>query len=194
MLWFAVALLVLVLLAFGQVRGVLGADYHGPLRKEKSSCYIGGYESVTEAVSREDSCAGGTCSSCLTLRNTVPFGSVHRGTRRFDHSTVFVTKAFNDELKFTDLYDASAGVKLSGAMDKIEFSSTSGWWDLALTLRSEKGLSYTTANHHDCAAMFAGPEACSRSAQALGEATQDLIIKAVSHWAYCGMATSPNSL
>jgi hypothetical protein len=50
----------------------------------------------------------------------------------------FVRKAFNDELKFADLYDASAGVKLSGAMD-------------------------------------------SRTAQALGEATQDLITKAVSH-------------
>jgi hypothetical protein len=37
----------------------------------------------------------------------------------------FVTKAFK---KFADLYDASAGLKLSGAMDKIEFSSTSGWW------------------------------------------------------------------
>ncbi|HTF62705.1 MAG TPA: hypothetical protein VK638_08335 [Edaphobacter sp.] len=93
----------------------------------------------------------------------------------------FVTKAFNDELKFADLYDASAGLKLSGSMDKIEFSSTSGWWDLALTLRSEKGLSYTTENHHDFAAMFAGSEACSRTAQALGEATQDLITKAVSH-------------
>jgi len=93
----------------------------------------------------------------------------------------FVTKAFNDELKFADLYDESAGVRLSGSMDKIEFSSTAGWWDLALTLRSEKGLSYTAENHHDFPAMLGGPEACSRTAQALGEATQDLIKKAVSH-------------
>ena len=38
----------------------------------------------------------------------------------------FVTKGFNDELKFADLYDESAGVRLSGSMDKIEFSSTAG--------------------------------------------------------------------
>ena len=35
--------------------------------------------------------------------------------------------------------------------------------DLALTLRSEKGLSYTTENHHDFAVIIAGPEACSRT-------------------------------
>lgn len=56
--------------------------------------------------------------------------------------------------------------------------ATRAFWDLALTLRSEKGLSYTSKNHHDFAVIVAGPEACSRTAQALGEATQDLITKA----------------
>ena len=57
----------------------------------------------------------------------------------------FVKKAFNDEFKFADIYNENDGVKLTGTMDHISFSSssglTNGWWDLGLTLRSENGKS-----------------------------------------------------
>jgi len=52
----------------------------------------------------------------------------------------FIEKAFNDEMKFAGIYDTQEGVVLTGTMNKIEFSSTSGltngWWDLGLTLSS----------------------------------------------------------
>lgn len=70
------------------------------------------------------------------------------------------------------------GVKGLWTHDIRASFATRAFWDLALTLRSEKGLSYTSKNHHDFAVIVAGPEACSRTAQALGEATQDLITKA----------------
>jgi len=47
----------------------------------------------------------------------------------------FVQKAFNDELKFADLYSEQS-VALTGRLTKIVFSSTSGLtngsWDLAV--------------------------------------------------------------
>lgn len=93
----------------------------------------------------------------------------------------FVAKAFNDELKFADLYDETQGVKLSGSMDKVAFSSASGWWDLAMTLRSDNGVQFSVENRYTFTTSFDGITACNQTAQALGAATQDLIQKAVSH-------------
>jgi hypothetical protein len=93
----------------------------------------------------------------------------------------FIAKAFNDELKFADLYDETKGVKLSGSLDKMAFSSASGWWDLAMTLRSEKGVQVSVENRYNFRTSFDAITACNQTAQALGSATQDLIKKAVSH-------------
>ena len=93
----------------------------------------------------------------------------------------FVTKAFNDELKFADLYDDTQGVKISGSMDKVVFSSASGWWDLAMTLHSANGMQVSVENRYSFTTSFDAITACNQTAQALGAATQDLIKKAVSH-------------
>lgn len=92
----------------------------------------------------------------------------------------FVAKAFNDELKLADLYDETQGVKLSGSMDKVAFSSASGWWDLAITLRSEKGIQFSVEHRYSFTTSFDALTACNQAAQALGAATQDLIKKVVS--------------
>jgi len=93
----------------------------------------------------------------------------------------FVAKAFNDELKFADLYDETQGIKLSGSMDKVAFSSASGWWDLAMTLRSDKDVQFSVEHRYNFTTSFDAITACNQTAQALGAATQDLIKKAVSH-------------
>jgi hypothetical protein len=95
----------------------------------------------------------------------------------------FVQKAFNDELKFAGAY-GDGGTKLSGRMDKIAFSSTSGltngWWDLAMTLDSSNGKSLSVENTYHFKSGFDAITACNQTAQALGPAVQDLIKKAVS--------------
>lgn len=95
----------------------------------------------------------------------------------------FVRKAFNDELKFAGVY-GDTGAKLSGRMNKIAFSSTSGltsgWWDLAMTLDSSNGKSLTVENTYHFKSGFDAITACNQTAQALGPAVQDLIKKAVS--------------
>src|SRR6267143_2427650 len=61
----------------------------------------------------------------------------------------FIEKAFNDELKFANIYSES-GVSLKGSLTKIAFSSTAGvtggWWDLALELTSSNGKSISVAS------------------------------------------------
>ncbi len=83
----------------------------------------------------------------------------------------FVKKAFNDEFKFADIYDKNDGVKLTGTMDQISFSSSSGltfgWWALGLTLRSENGKSLTVSNRYYFKSGFDAITACNQTAQAL---------------------------
>lgn len=94
----------------------------------------------------------------------------------------FVEKAFNDELRFANLY-SEGGVMLTGALTKIEFSSisgiTSGWWDLGLKLSSSNGQSMAVENRYNFQSGFDAITACNQTAQALGAAVQDLIKRAV---------------
>ena len=94
----------------------------------------------------------------------------------------FVQKAFNDELKFANLY-AEDGVTLDGNLTTIAFSSTSGltngWWELDLSLKSSKGKSMDVASLYEFKSGFDAITACNQTAQALGPAVQDLIKKTV---------------
>ncbi len=98
--------------------------------------------------------------------------------------TGFIQKAFNDEFKFADLYDQT-GHQLEGRVTKIQFSSssglTNGWWELGLVLNSESGATLSTNIHHDFKSGFDAITACNQTAQALGAAVQDLVVKTVSN-------------
>ena len=45
----------------------------------------------------------------------------------------FIRKGLVDELKLAEVYSSSSPVTLTGNLDSIDFSSTSGTWNLALT-------------------------------------------------------------
>jgi len=94
----------------------------------------------------------------------------------------FIEKAFNDELKFANLYSGQ-GIALTGRLMRVSFSSTSGltngWWDLALTLTSSNGKSMSAENRYEFKSGFDAITACNQTAQALGPAVQDLIKKTV---------------
>ena len=96
----------------------------------------------------------------------------------------FVKKAFNDELKFAEIYNESDGTKITGTINHLVFSSssglTNGWWDIGLTLQSANGKSISVSNHYAFPSGFDAITACNQTAQALGAAVQDLIKKAVS--------------
>lgn len=96
----------------------------------------------------------------------------------------YVEKAFNDELKFANIYSDS-GVSLTGNLTEINFSSghkgllASGWWDLSLSLSSGNGKSMRVANRYEFESSLDRHVACDRTARALTPAVQDLIKKIV---------------
>ena len=97
--------------------------------------------------------------------------------------TEFIQDAFNDEFKFADVYDEK-GVRLEGEVTEIEFSSsdglTNGHWNLGLTLKSQNGKQISTHINYKFKSGFDAITACNQTAQALGSAVQDLVLKTVS--------------
>lgn len=94
----------------------------------------------------------------------------------------FIQKAFNDEFKFADIYDAGKGRRLSGILNNIEFASADvmgGRWDIDLTLESDNGRSLRVNNRYIFKTGLDSAVACNQTAQALGAAVQDLIYKTV---------------
>lgn len=102
----------------------------------------------------------------------------------------FVEKAFTDELKFASLY-SDTGVALTGSINRIEFSSTSGltngYWHLGMELKSSNGRSMSFDNRYEFKSGFDAITACNQTAQALGPAVQDLIKKVVTNPGFGGL-------
>ena len=92
----------------------------------------------------------------------------------------FITKAFNDELMMADRH-TDDGVKITGDITKVAYSSVSGYWDLGLILRSSNGESLNVDNKHSFESGFDAITACNASADALSPAVQDLIKATINH-------------
>lgn len=93
----------------------------------------------------------------------------------------FIRKALVDELKIADSYASAAPVSLTGNLDAIDFSSSSGTWNLKLTVNSSNGNSLTVIENYPYKTSWYGETACNQTAQALMPAVQNLIGKVVSH-------------
>jgi hypothetical protein len=91
----------------------------------------------------------------------------------------FVRKALVDELKIANAFSAEAPVTLTGNLDSIDFSSASGSWNLALTVKSSNGKSMTASEEYAFTTSFYGETACNQTAQALMPAVQNLVGKIV---------------
>ncbi len=91
----------------------------------------------------------------------------------------FVRKAFLDELKIANAYSAKAPISLTGNLDAIDFSSSSGSWNLALTVKSSNGKSLSISENYPFTTSFYGETACNQTAQALMPAVQNLVGKIV---------------
>lgn len=91
----------------------------------------------------------------------------------------FIRKALLDELRLANVYSPSAPIVLTGTLDSIDFSSTGGQWNLALTLRSSNGKSMSVSENFSYTSSFVGETACNQTAQALMPAVQNLVGKVV---------------
>ena len=91
----------------------------------------------------------------------------------------FVRKGLVDELKIAGVFSGNAPITLTGNLNRVEFSSTSGSWDLSLTVNSSNGKSMTVNEKYVFSTSFYGETACNQTAQALMPAVQNLIGKVV---------------
>jgi hypothetical protein len=91
----------------------------------------------------------------------------------------FIRKALLDELRIANALSPTAPVTLTGNLDRIDFSSANGNWDLALTVKSSNGKSMTVTEDYSYTTSWYGETACNQTAQALMPAVQNLIGKLV---------------
>lgn len=91
----------------------------------------------------------------------------------------FIRKALIDELKMANAYSSSSSITLTGNLDAIDFSSTSGSWHLALSIKSSNGKSMTATEEYSFKSSWYGEAACNQTAQALMPAVQNLVGKIV---------------
>lgn len=91
----------------------------------------------------------------------------------------YIRKALLDELRIANVYSESAPVTISGNLDAIDFSSSSGSWYIAVTLTSSNGRSMSIAETYNYTTSFYGETACNQTAQALMPAVQNLVGKIV---------------
>ena len=91
----------------------------------------------------------------------------------------FIRKALNDELVIANAFSSTAPVTLTGNLDEINFSSTSGDWNISLTVKSPNGKSMAVTENYSYTTSFYGETACNQTAQALMPAVQNLIGKLV---------------
>jgi hypothetical protein len=91
----------------------------------------------------------------------------------------YVRKAFLDELKISNVYSSSAPVTITGNLDAIDFSSNSGNWNLALTVKVSNEKTMSVSESYSYTTSFYGETACNQTAQAFMPAVQNLVGKVV---------------
>jgi hypothetical protein len=91
----------------------------------------------------------------------------------------YIRKAFLDELRIANVFSPTSTTTLTGNLDKIDFSSNSGTWNLELTIKSSNGRSMVVTEDYSYATSFYGETACNQTAQAFMPAIQNLVGKVV---------------
>jgi hypothetical protein len=93
--------------------------------------------------------------------------------------SAFIRKALVDELRMANIYSDDALCTLTGHLDLIKFDSTTGIWNIALTVKSSNGRSMDIKEEYKYTTSWYGETACNQTAQALVPAVQNLVGKIV---------------
>jgi hypothetical protein len=101
----------------------------------------------------------------------------------------YVRRALISELKIAGAYSDEAPLQLTGSLNRANFSSGSGVWNLVLALRSSNGRTVAVTEDYKYTTSFGGDTACNQTAQALMPAVQDLLGKAIANPQFAGLVT-----
>jgi hypothetical protein len=99
----------------------------------------------------------------------------------------YVRQALIDELRVAELFGEAAPLTLTGNLNELEFSSTSGKWILDLTLTSSNGRALNAREEFSYETSFVGEKGCALTAQAFPSAVQSLIGKLVRNPEFSGL-------
>lgn len=91
----------------------------------------------------------------------------------------YVRSAFVADLGAADGYIENSAVRVTGALEEIDFSSFSGTWTAVLALTSSNGKSVRVSSTYNFFGAFGGAAACGNTKDALMPATEALINKLV---------------
>jgi hypothetical protein len=103
----------------------------------------------------------------------------------------YIRNALIDELRVAEFYAETGPVRLTGNLDKIDFSSGEGTWTLGLSVKSSNGHSVTVSIVHKYDSAFSGEKACALSAQAFAPAVQALIGALVANPGFGALVGAP---
>lgn len=94
--------------------------------------------------------------------------------------TQYIRTAFVDELNLAQMYSNTGNVEVSGDVDKIDFSSTSGAWIINAQVTVSNEPVYKVREKYAYHSAFFGETACADTAQAYEAAVQAFISKLIS--------------
>jgi len=92
----------------------------------------------------------------------------------------YIRKAITDELKMSDAYSPESPIQISGRLNNLSFTSTSGYWDISLTVNSSNGHTITVDDKYKYETDWQGDNACNQTSLALLPAVQRVIGKVLS--------------
>ncbi len=106
----------------------------------------------------------------------------------------YIKNALEDELKIAGMFnDISPTVTLTGAIEKLSFSSsrglTGGYWNIGLRVTSSNGKSVYVTERYEFNSGFDALTACKQTAEAYCFAVQNLIGKLIKSPDFKGLVT-----
>jgi hypothetical protein len=112
--------------------------------------------------------------------NCVPVGDL-QAPGSLSH-TQYIQRAFEDQLRIEGAYaQGEPRVTIGGKVNRLDFSSLSGYWQIDLTLDSSNGSELDVSEHYEFQGgfvPFVGIQACMNTADAFVRAVQNLVNKA----------------
>lgn len=106
----------------------------------------------------------------------------------------YIKKALSDELKMAGVYSEDSPLVLRGQINKLDFSSDQGFWEIHLLLMSSNNKGALYKEKYLYQTGFDGNVACRQTAQTFAPAVQNLINKIVTSQEFKSLIDKNNGL
>ncbi|MBV0934709.1 hypothetical protein [Marinobacterium weihaiense] len=135
--------------------------------------------SVGEFVSKNSDTTSITCRAAGPVKN--------QNNVSFEN---YIEGAIKNDLKMAGVYKEGSDIKISGAIEKLDFNSNigAGKWMINAKISSPKSQGYTVQSTYDFSTNFVADKACQQVAQAYEPAVENFINQIVTHPGFSSLA------